>query len=104
MDGLVVAGIAGLAGKIAYDIAGPFAKELGEMLKDELRPFRAANEVNKKLREWCKRPKSGSGQFHQNYSCPFWKTVHSRTTQNSSLSGPHFSPMQATHHEKSKSH
>jgi hypothetical protein len=41
MDGLVITGMAGLAGKLMYDIAGPAAKELGEMLKDGLRPYRA---------------------------------------------------------------
>jgi hypothetical protein len=41
MDGLIITGMAGLAGKLVYDIAGPAAKELGEMLKDKLRPYRA---------------------------------------------------------------
>ena len=48
VEGLVVAGLADLAGKIAYDIAGPVAKELGEMLKDELHPYRAARQAKLK--------------------------------------------------------
>jgi len=41
MQELVIAGMAALAGKVAYDIAGPLAKELGEMLKEEVQPYRA---------------------------------------------------------------
>lgn len=44
MDAITALGL-GAAGKIAYDIAGPFVRELGEMLKDQLRPYRASNEV-----------------------------------------------------------
>ena len=36
--------LGGVAGKLLYDIAGPAAKELGEMLKDGLRPYRAVRE------------------------------------------------------------
>jgi hypothetical protein len=31
--------------QIVYDLAGPAAKEIGEMLKDELRPYRAARQL-----------------------------------------------------------
>src|SRR5438105_1082005 len=45
MQELVIAGMAALAGKVAYDIAGPLAKEVGEMLKEEVQPHRAPRRV-----------------------------------------------------------
>src|SRR5437867_669472 len=41
MDALIVAGFAGLAGKVAYDMVGPLAKEVGKMLVEEVEPYRA---------------------------------------------------------------
>lgn len=43
MDGGIV--LTGLAGKLFYDIAGQAAKEIGEMVKDELRPYRAVRQA-----------------------------------------------------------
>jgi hypothetical protein len=42
MEGLVLTGI---AAKLLYDIAGPVAKEISEMIKDEMRPYRAVREA-----------------------------------------------------------
>jgi hypothetical protein len=54
----------GAAGKVAYDIAGPVIRDLGEMLKEELAPYRAAR-GKRLLEKMAKMVKEGDITVHR---------------------------------------